>query len=369
MAGSSQANSTKRIGLIFGIILLLGLSTWLVWRFWKGSVDWYWTFYPAATDWLAGEITLYDEFVYGYFHPPWTLVVILLFAVFPYFLSQALVFVATLVALIFTVYVFSTPTRTRPWAYALSLVNLHVFDLLNRGQISFFAPLGTALCWLAFRQKNPFLMSVGYFSLLLVPPNTIPVGLFFIFKTWQTWDRRSWFVSLSLPSFVVLAALVLMPGWPIRWVANLQFLQPRAVWVVTIWQIRETLSLPLVIPLFFVIVVLIAGVFVWRYLANWDVDAQRRTFYQLLLVIMLTYLVSPYVTSYRLVFVLAVILPVLIGWRLWVGLFLYLLTFSPLLRVKFSAGITWVDFVFVIATFIALIVFYHTQRSVTATYK
>jgi hypothetical protein len=356
-------------------LIAFGIGWWLAGLPGSGT-DYYFTFRPMALDWLAGRTRINDGPAGGggFYHSPWSIAVIALFAVWDFRFGLALMSALTLLMLAASVWWFSAQgygvpgsgasssgavSHGRPLALAFALFNLHTMELIFRGQLSGFEVFGVALGWLAYRRMQPWLMGAGYVLMSLVPPNSIPVALFFIWLTWRSWPRRDWLTSLVLPMGVVLSSFVIFGWWPERWLTNLRVQPAPPHFQVTLWRMAVQLDLPLVIPLLLCFVAVAAMVRAWRRTAGRD--AAQTDLARLMLVIATTFMVTPYSMGYRLVPLLACVMPYLSRWRLDVLIGLYLLTFIPLSRIFIGQDNAWIDMIFVTAVFIATI--FYTGRA------
>lgn len=342
---------TGLIGL-GGLAGLAGL-VWLLARYWPGGVDYYFYFYPISHKWLGGRTQLFDQESIGYFHPPWTLWMTLLFTLWPYEIGRALLWLASVAFIIGGVIVFSRPGWGRPLALAAALFNLHTFDLLYRGQIDAFNVLGVTLGWLALGRRDPWLMGLAYIALMMKPPNGLAAGAWLLMLSILYWQRRKLGISLSLPFTLALATLVVFPGWPLRWPDALRQSPPVPIWETSIWHILDLFDLPAVIG--WVICGLALAVTFWAWRRLDLVPEWERNLARLMLVVAVTFVVTPYTLSYHYVLLIGVVIPYLSRYRLAAVITLYMLTFLPVLRAFIGATNAWIDYFFVLAVFAAVI--------------
>jgi Glycosyltransferase family 87 len=337
------------------LLIVLGLAWWLTGLPGSGT-DYYFTFRPLALSWLAGATRLYDgPLAQGFLHPPWTLAVAGLFAAWPYRIGLVMLTAVSLLMLAAGAWEFSQPGHGRPLALAFALFNLHTFDLLYRGQLSGMEVGGLALGWLAYRRQAPWLMGLAYGLMMIVPPNTIPAALFLAYLSWHGWPGRKVALSLVLPAAIGLASFVVFGMWPLRWLASAQANPLQPYFLTTLWRAAEQLALPLLIP--WAVVALVVGLTIW---AGWRAGRQggeAADLTRLMLIVSATLVITPYSLSYRLVLLVACVLPFLSRWRLDVLLGLYALTFLPLLRLIVGRDNAWIDFGFVIVTFAAVVIY------------
>lgn len=350
---------------LLGLVGVLGLAGLLA-NHWPGGVDYYYTFYPAARLWMAGETRLYDDHLSGYFHPPWTLWVYALFALFPYDIGRALLSVVSTAILAIGAFTFAAPGRSRPWVLAFALFNLHTFDLLYRGQCEAFTVGGVVLAWAAIRQHRPFLLGTSYIALMISPPNAIPLILFLLWYVWKQWGRRNLVISM-IPCIAVGGISLLLHGdWPIRWFAMLTASPQAAMsgpgwWMVTIWRASKALGFSPLVPWLVVVIVLFITGWAWIRVSYHSDHAAMLD--RVMLIISATFLLTPYSLSYRLMLLVAVVMPYLARQCLGVVVGLYFLTFLPILRLIIGPQNSWIDIFFVAAVFAATFVLVTRKRS------
>jgi hypothetical protein len=343
--------------LACGVITALAGLTWVLEHF-GPAVDYRYFFYPETRAWLEGHNQLYVPGSSAFYEPPWALWLIVPFAVVPYPLGLALLRAASMLILGASVVVFSPAVRGRPWILATALFNLHTFDLLWRGQIDAFLVLGIVLGWLSVKRENFWVMGLGLLLLSVKPPNTIPVALCLLAHVWQVWPRRKAAASLILPGIVGLLSLVGFPGWPVRLVAFFREAPPdnwsegNWPWLTTLWRIRDQMELPPAFPWLIIGIVLVITVWVWLRIRS--ANAHDLTLRRMMLVLPMTFLVTPYALSYHYVMLLAVVMPYLGRFSMSLVAAIYLLTFTPLLRTWLGVDSAWIDIVLVVVMFAAV---------------
>jgi hypothetical protein len=350
--------------LAVGILIA---SVWLLATYWPAGTDYYNQYYPVSHKWLRGETQLYDEQAEGFYQPPWVIWLILPFTIWPFEIGRALLWIASIAIIAVGVFVFSPPGRHRPWALAFAIFNLFTFDLQFRSQIDALALLGIILGWIAVGKGKPWLLALAYISMAIKVPNTIPTALFFLWLTLKHWRLRDVAVSLILPAMMVLSTFLVFPGWVPRWREFMQLTPPLFFWRTTIWRIADFFSLPRIVP--WVFVALTLSVSVWAWIRAGEIGhvrlssdvRDRVTLARLMIVMTCTFVVTPYALSYHFILLLAVVLPVLAGWRMSIAVGLYLLTYSPLVRVFLEQRYAWIDTAFVLALFVATIAYVFSE--------
>lgn len=343
-----------------GIIGLI-VCTWLLATYWPGGVDYYSQYYPISNKWIRGETQIYDEQSGGYYQAPWVIYLLLPFALWPYAIGRALLWIASVTIIAAGVFVFSEPGHHRPWVLAFAIFNLFTFDLQYRSQIDALAALGFILGWIAISKNKPWLLAVAYISLTIKVPNTIPAALFFLWFSLKHWPRRDVVTSLMLPVVMVLSSFLIFPGWVPRWRESMLGNPPLIMWQTTIWRISDVLDLPRLVPWLFAILAIAVSILAWIRAGDErgqsPPDLSQVTLSRFMIVIACTFVVTPYSLSYHFVPLLAVVTPILAGWRMSVVVGLYLLTYMPITRAFLGETYSWLDMIFVLAVFMATIAY------------
>lgn len=351
---SSESNNPRLRILVVAIlgVLGLGLLLWMLITFWPIGVDWYYHFYPDTRLYLSGETLLFDDQTHGFYHPPWSIWLLIPFALLPLRVGQAMLWLATAVSLVATAVIFCTNPKTRPWAVAFALFNLHTFDHLYRGQMTFFDLPAIALGWLALKSRNPWLMAASLWLLTVNPPNTIPIAIFFLWASFNLWSIRN-VVYILLPiSITGLVSFAFFGIWPLRWIQN--YAQNPTIglaegYLTTVWRIAEVAGVPRAFPILLTLLALAAGAVMWWRIsrASTEITKEERLLDQLVLVLIFTFLVTPFSQSYRMIALVGVAAPFISSWRLWPAILLHLLTFTPLVRLLIGEYNGWVDYLYV----------------------
>lgn len=348
------------------VVLIALLGAGIVWYVLTGplfAVDFNHVFYPVTRAWLTGDARLYTPSTAGFYHPPWTVLGLAPLSLLPYRPALAVLILLTLAALVIAVIVTDYDPHRRPWSLALTLFNLHTYDLLARGQIEVFAFVGLALGWIAYRNRQPWRLGLALVLLSVNAPNTL---LLLALLWWMMWRQGGWRDGLrsALPLLATgLGSLLVFGLWPLRWVVQMRAYQPQQVWLTTIWRAAEQLGISPLVPWIVAGAVLVVTVLAWKRLpAPGDVHADRQ---RLLLILAATLLVTPYSLSYRLVALLVLALPYFIAHQPLIAVGLYGLTFTPLLRIWIGPENAWVDLALVLAVYVAVVV-HLLHRNVTA---
>ncbi len=353
----------------------LGLILWGLITYWPTGVDWYYHFYPDTRLYLSGETVLFDEQTSGFYHPPWSIWLLIPFALLPLRVGQAALWLATAVSLIMTAVIFCSNPKARPWAVAFALFNLHTFDHFYRGQMTFFDLPAIAFGWLGLKSRNPWLMAASFWLLTANPPNTIPIALFFLWACFKLWSVKNIVFILFPISMTGLVSFAFFDFWPLRWVQNYEqnpTIDLAEGYLTTVWRVAEVTGIPQAVPIAFTLLAMAAAVTIWRRVsrAHNNIAAEKRLLDQLMLVLIFTFLLTPFSQSYRMIALVGVAAPFIAGWRLWPAILLHLLTFTPLVRLLIGEYNGWVDYVYV-ATMTGMFLLYiwetygsHSQENI-----
>ncbi len=308
------------------------------------GVDYYFIYQPYARLWLEGKSNLYDELTRSLYNPPWLIWLISPLAVLPFEIGLALLRAFTLVVVVYALFSL-TPAKegyARLWAFILGLVNLHLFDLIFRGQIDAIALLGLLL---ALQGKSWATKGIAYTLLAIKPPNTIPLIIYFFWLEWKEQGFRAAAKTLAIPAAVLAASLLLHGLWPLRWLESYRATSPMEAWKTTLWRTTDMLNLNPIIAAALALAAIALAVWLWKYTDNREE--------QIALIIITTFVATPYALSYHYVFVLVAVFPILMCWKLRVGIALYVLTFLPVIRLFIGPEQSYIDISFVLATFVA----------------
>lgn len=320
---------------------------WLLNRTLPTGADWHFTFYPATLSWLNGQ-PIYTPPAYGLFHAPWTVLFLTPLIWMGERSGEAALILITLCGIFTGWRYFSRGLKgySRPLSLAFCLVNLHVFDLIFRGQVDVFCIFGLLILVVGLRRDRAGLVAAGW--LMSIRPTE--VILLLIFSLWWTYRRGYLWPALRLTLIGVLISLVVFgPLWPINYYVTMRFIHPpMTAWLVTLWRMAETLHLsPLLPPLIAGIVALTSLWIVGRYRPNLQTTTA--------ILVAGSLIAMPYVLSYHYVALLIVAVPLLLAWRLWLALPLYLLTLTPVLRLPLGLDFAWIDIGLPVAIWLLLI--------------
>lgn len=345
----------------FGVSILGLAAAWFFARMPGQSVDWTLHFFPAGRLYVAGETLLYDAQTTGFYHPPWVIWLLLPFTSLPIGAGLFVLRVASVLMVGLAVRTFVEGWPYRVVGMMIAIVNLHFVDLGYRGQITAFNALGAALAWIAYTRKWPLVLGGSYILLTVSAPNALPFALVMVWASWKTWELKDWLYSLILPGIVGALSFFAFGLWPLHWVENMQLRPPAETvfgteYFTTIWWASDLLNLPYSIPIVFAVGVI--GVMVWAW-HQLDTDDTKpfdvRLIERLLLVTTAVFLISPWSLSYRFVLLYGIAVPYLFTLRpRWV-IVIQLLALMPLLRMLISPSYAWIDLLYVLVIFGAVL--------------
>lgn len=325
----------RRAGQIILFSLICLLLFGLLNHFLPTGADWHFTFYPATKAWLGGQ-PIYSAPAYGLFHAPWTVLWLTPLVWLGERAGEAALVLITILGIIAGWRYFARPLvgLARPISLALCLVNLHIFDLIIRGQVDVLCIFGLVLLYIGLKRDHASLVAAGW--LMSIRPTE--VALLLIFSLWWVYKHGYLWPALRLTGVGIIASLLIFgPTWPIRYYIAIRFLNPPMTsWLTTLWHAADTLHLSILWPTLIALLVAVTTLWVvWRYRP----DLQMATAF----LVAGSLIAMPYVLSYHYVALLIVAIPLLLKWRIWLALPLYALTLTPLLRIPLGVEFSWVD--------------------------
>ncbi len=313
-----------------------------------GGVDWHFTFYPVTQHVLHyGLPNLYTETL-GFYNPPWSIAGLLPFAGLGYEWGLAALRGVSIVILAITIYYFSGEGWGRPWALGTGIFNLLTFDEWFRGQLDVLflvLPISLGVMTLEHHKTNWYLVGFALVLFSAKPPNGLQVAaLFFLYAV----RAKQWPKTLALPILALVLSWSVYPAWIWDWVQGYQDRAPFDDWKTTLWRMAESIKLPALVPLLIALLITIGLIVLWRerYLSLRD---------ETMLVLCWGMVFSPYVTTYHYVALLATTAPYLLAWKPWLVVFIWGLTFTPLLRAVIGQEYLWLELFFAIGILVLVI--------------
>jgi hypothetical protein len=344
---------TSRTILFSAFIGVLFYSAQLLW--WPETVDYFYTFHKATDTWWKGQ-AVYDTPYYGFFNAPWLILLLTPLQWMTYIGGQAALntFSFFVILLGWRWFAKSATGYARPLSLAICLFNLHLFDLLLRGQIDGFVLLGTLGMLAGVQRKNPYILSMGWFFAAIRPTS---IFLLWPYTLWLAYRGGYLKKALIIPIIVVgLSLIIFDPLWMWRWYEMIRFKGSPlpGYWLVSWWRAADTLHLPNILAL--IVSGIILAISLWA-LARYK--PQPKTAFAFL--ILTSLLIMPYTLSYHYSVLMAIFIPLLLGWRLWLAMPLFLLTLTPVLRAFWGVEFSWLDIFFILFAWMAML-FYMKEK-------
>jgi hypothetical protein len=321
----------RYLGHVLAALVMVGLVAALT-RFWPPGFD-YTIFYTVSREWLAGKTNLFDSASPLFYSPPWSLVLFVPLSLLPFALGQALLNVASLGGMLFAAHAVRGGGRLPPWALVLALANLAVLNLILVGNVDALALAGIGLAWLGLRRQRPWLLGAGWWFMSLKSVNVLPIAMAFLWAI-RRWPLSSWIKSLAPLGLSLVVSLALDPSWPVRYYQLVHHDSLAGYTLVaTIWRATAALRIPAIVPALMGLAAAAAclALLMWRGL-TWATAS---------LVLATTLSFTPYASGIHLVLLIPAFLFVARRWVL--GVVAYLLTWTPLLRLVWGFGISWLD--------------------------
>jgi hypothetical protein len=330
------------------IIALIAAALFLFATYWPVGVDYYYTFRPAAERWTSGQISLYGDNGCGYYASPWGIFLILPTLLLPTAYGQALLNTFTLMALLFSIYAFTSgqaQSRSRLVVWFLGLANLHTFDLLIRGNLDAIPAAGLGVSLLGINATNPLLLGMGLWLLSIKPVNVLLPILVIVWLT-RHWPRRHIGLYLLPVVATFLLSLPLFgPDWPLRYLRFVATKPPLTYLQTSLWRglafvgLEQWWSPAVAAPILIVFAATVVKA------------AKNSTVWPLALAISTNLFITPYALGSHYVLLVPVFV-LLVGQRKWL-VTLWLLTLTPLLRLVGGFELSWIDIGFPMAVMIA----------------
>jgi hypothetical protein len=333
MTSFTEARFARRLAWLL-LIAALAATIGVAVAVWPLGPDYYYTYQQVSRRWLSGETRLYDARSRGFYNAPWTLILTVPLSLFPVRIGNGLLNTMSLLSMLAAIRFLRGSERAPIYALLLPLANLHTFDLLIRGQIDALVLLGVALGWFATMNERPLMLSMGFWLMSIKPQNVLLVIALFLWSI-RRWPLREWIAVFSLPLLSLLvSSLVIGFDWPIRYWSNLQIHPPLSYLRTTIWRGAAQLGVarwPLVLSALLAVTVFVSSVK--------KEGASRRT---LSIALATNLLLTPYALGYHYVLLIPAMFHLALDdWR--AGLLAYLVTWSPLLRLRWGFDIAWID--------------------------
>lgn len=163
------------------------------------AVDWDAFFLPAIQAFLSSK-NPYD--VFGFYNPPWVLVVLAPFSVLPYDIGRALLIMCAVVSLALA----SRSLGASLVGTLAAILSPIAFNVLAWGNVEWIALLGLA-----------FPPSLGIILLSVKPQMTFGVILFLLIETWRTRGAKQVFFAIAPTAMLFALSFALYGFYPLKW--------------------------------------------------------------------------------------------------------------------------------------------------------
>lgn len=187
----------RTVKSVFAICISV-IAVWAMAKYLPVGLDWRDTYRPAALAMLNGESPFSVEIYYA---APWALVLLMPFAMMPYEIGRAGVFVLGLAAFAYVGY----RMGARRWTMALFLCSAAVVGCLNNGNIEWMPLLGIVL--------PP---QFGLILLAVKPQVGVGLAFFWLFIIWK---RDGFLVTartFAPVTILMLISFAVYGPWPLR---------------------------------------------------------------------------------------------------------------------------------------------------------
>ncbi len=340
-----QALSRSSVSQAFILGTVIVVITVLMAQYWPLGADYYHTYRPTVENWLHGETLLYDENAPGFYNLPWAVLILIPIALVPLRLGEALMNVASIVCIVTAIDIFRRARPVPSYVVLLAIGNLHVLDLLVRGQVDAFVLLAVTLGWWSILTHRPLVLSLALCVMAIKPVNVALAGLLYLLAI-RHWSRRDIATVLSIP-VIVLIISILMAGadWPLRYIQYARdYPVPNRHRSIDIWDIASTIGLPRWPVLF------VAAIAIFAFLREaWH---EGVTLWTVSLALVTNFAFTYYASGYHYVLLIPALLLVASHSRVLLVL-AYLATWTPLVRLADETINHW-DYLYLVLLFLSL---------------
>jgi len=347
---------TSKVRQILFVLALLFLLLIVLEEFGPIGPDFYYTFVPVTRRFFTGKSLLYDERSFGFYNAPWTVFVTAPFAILPITWGQALWSVFTLAGMLFSISRFlslccsaSKRHQRRIFAVAFALINLHTADLILRGNVEGFLSWGLGFLLQALTTSSPLLLGFGWWLLSIKPINVLLISAFSFLYVLRTGNKHIILKGLlPLLTTFLLSFSIFGHDWPIRYWVSFSQHPPMIEFQTSLWRafhffgLSKEKAILLNLALFFLFFALTLGIFVRNRFALHEWMPLGLT---------TNLLFSPYTLGSH-----YVLLSPVLAWLVYTNpifVFIWLTTWTPLLRLFFGVQVAWVDLLYPLTLWIS----------------
>jgi hypothetical protein len=332
---------------LYAKAILIAIGLWLfvflAERYFPMGADYLYYFRPLAEQWRDGYWHMYDGLRNRLLYPPWSLFIIAPLGWFPFDTGKALLLLLSVLAIIAALRLLYHPRKIPVWILIMALTHLHAFDMYVRGQFDSVVLLGIALALWAYQRKQPLWFSLALCLATVKPPAGWALALIVFMIGIRGWSLREKLLVTVFP-IVCLAVSVLAFGvdFPIQFLNNLE--PPVDYLSISLWRFANANS----IPLFVLVPPLIIAGFCWLRVA-WREGVTLRV---IAIALATNFVFIPYANGDHYVILLPAFIYVAArNWKL--ATLIYLLTWTPLLRLPLGYDAAVLDIFYPVALLLA----------------
>lgn len=208
-----------------GLVVSVGL-TLLGWLLFAGisaaQSDYVHWFRPAALGWAGGAVRLYAD-TPGFRNPPWTVLLLLPFALLPAQLGAGLVRLLAAGSAALAAHALARGRLARWLGTLLTLCSFPALDALYRVQLGGFVIWGVVLGQMALCRRSPSLLVAALLLAAVKPQVSVLLMALWVWIALRHWSVRSrrCVVACGLGG-VALTLVIFGPGWPLDWLGALR---------------------------------------------------------------------------------------------------------------------------------------------------
>jgi hypothetical protein len=325
------------------IVIGLGIFVFLAERYFPLGADYFYHFRPLAEQWRDGYWHIYDGVRARLLYPPWSLFVIAPLGWFPLNTAKALLLLASILATIAALRLLYHPGKIPVLILIMALTHLHTFDMYVRGQFDSVVLLGIALSFWAFHRKQLLWFSLALCLATVKPPMGWALTLIvFMIGIWS-WSPREKLLVISFPIVCLVVSFIAFGvDFPLQFLNNIQ--PPLDYLSISLWRFANANG----IPLFVLFPPLIIACFFCLRLAL----REGVTLRVIAIALATNFVFTPYANGDHYVNLLPAF--VYVASRNWkIATLIYILTWTPLLRLPLGYDATILDIFYPVALMLA----------------
>jgi len=283
-------------------------------------------FRPVTLNWARDTMRLYVD-TPGFRNPPWTVLLLLPFALLPTSWGAGLVRLLTVGSVMVAAQTLVESRQARLSGGLLALFSVPMLDALYRVQLVGFVILGAALGQVALRRRDPFLLVLALLLVTVKPQLSILLVLLWLWVALRYWpDHLRWRVIIGCIGWMAGTLALFGPRWPLDWLAESgNWLMPdHPALLSSPWKASLSLGLPAWSPAALALALGLAG-------GPHILQTRGQSPLTAGWAVVLSMLLTPYQHPFDSLVLLALALPPSAAISVAVACLLYILSFSPFL--------------------------------------